>query len=205
MSQSIYRPFGGRGAVYGAADLEASFGALLTELAAALDEQGIEWMLVGGLAVGVWTVPRGTKDIDLALTVPSTARLAAALAAARLEVAPSQLEGLPQGGVVRVRRSEPGRPSLVVDLLCAGTKFEREALGLRRPTELFGVRTWVVSPDDLLLYKLIAGRPRDMADVDRLLRLDSVPEDMTRVRAWAREWEVEDRLDRALAQAARPG
>jgi len=189
--------------VYGAADLEAAFGSLLRELADALDAEGIQWMLIGGLAVGAWTTPRGTKDVDLALAVPDADKLATALERARLEVDPSQLAGLEEGGVLRVQRSVPGQPSLIVDLLCAGTDFEREALTLRRSSELFGVPTWIGSPDDLLLFKLIAGRPRDMADADRLIRLGITPEDTDRVRAWAREWEVEDRLDRALEQARR--
>jgi len=185
-----------------AAELEQTFATALGELSNALDAEGIEWMLIGGLAVGAWTTPRGTKDVDLALSVPNVEQLAKALRVAHLGVPTSLSATVRESGVVRVTRALPGQPLLVVDLLCAGTDFEVEALSRRRSSELFGVRIWIASPDDLLLYKLIAGRPRDMADADRLVRLDDVPEDLPRVRAWARIWEVEDRLDRVLREAS---
>ena len=68
---------------------------------------------------------------------------------------------------------------------------------------VLGVELPIVSPDDLLIYKLIAGRPQDLADIDKLVRFGRAPVDEPRVRRWAREWEVEDRLDRALATARR--
>ncbi len=189
--------------MFGAAELEAAFGALLKKVAGSLEEEHIEWMLIGGLAVGAWTTPRGTKDVDLALAVPDRGKLEAFMKAADLEATPAQLSGAASGGVIRAKRTIEGQPPLIVDLLCAGTDFEREALSRRQRTEVFGTPVWIVSPDDLLLYKLIAGRPQDMADVDRLIRIRGVPEDAPRVRRWAEEWQVDDRLDRAIESAKR--
>jgi len=60
----------------------------------------------------------------------------------------------------------------------------------------------IATPDDLLVYKLVAGRPQDLADIDRMLRLGVAPEDEAYVRRWADEWQVVDRLDAALTAAA---
>ena len=102
-----------------------------------------------------------------------------------------------------MRLDRANAPALVVDFLCAGTPFEHEALSRRRSLDVLGVASRIVAPDDLVIYKLIAGRPQDLADVDRLLRHGRSPEDEPRLRSWARAWEVEDRLDHALEAARR--
>ncbi|MBX3275002.1 MAG: hypothetical protein KF729_32355 [Sandaracinaceae bacterium] len=190
--------------IYTVAELAETFQRLLGELGRILDEQGVDWMIVGGLAVGAWTEPRGTKDCDLAIAVPAdTGAFERALERAGLRVARGDLTHAARGGSVRLQYARDAEPPLAIDLLCAGTEFEREALARRRRIEVLGVRSYVVAPDDLVVYKLIAGRPQDVADVDRLLRFGRAPEDEARLRYWAREWEVEERLDRALATAKR--
>jgi hypothetical protein len=56
----------------------------------------------------------------------------------------------------------------------------------------------VAVPEDLLVFKLIAGRPQDMADAHRLFELHGTSFDLTAVRRWCREFGVEDRLDTLL-------
>ncbi|HZX49319.1 MAG TPA: hypothetical protein VFF47_08900 [Nitrospirota bacterium] len=43
----------------------------LKELCLFLDNAGIEYMLVGGLAVGIWGEPRATVDIDFLVSFNS--------------------------------------------------------------------------------------------------------------------------------------
>jgi hypothetical protein len=52
-----------------AADLERVFREQLRAVAHALSSLGAEYMLIGGLAVGVWTEVRATKDADLSVRV----------------------------------------------------------------------------------------------------------------------------------------
>jgi len=42
---------------------------LLKELCLFLDQAGIDYMLVGGLAVGIWGQPRATVDIDFLISI----------------------------------------------------------------------------------------------------------------------------------------
>lgn len=189
---------------YTVAELAETFERLLHDLGGVLDEQAVSWMIVGGLAVGAWTEPRATKDCDLAVAVPAdTAALSAALQRVGLTVQRGDLSRAAAGGSVRLRLENDGMLPLVVDLLCAGTPFEHEALSRRRRLDVLGVPSHVVSPDDLVIYKLIAGRPQDLADIDRLLRFGRAPEDETYVRRWAREWGVEGRFDHAIDAARR--
>lgn len=185
-------------------ELQETFEELLRELRNVLDRESVPWMLIGGLAVGAWTEPRGTKDCDLAIALPDDPTvLDAKLRAMGLSSTRGNLPRGREGGTVRLRLDRSDRAPLVVDLLCAGTDFEREALARRRELSVLGVPLWVVSPDDLTIYKLIAGRPQDLADVDRLIRFGRAPEDERYLRRWAREWDVEQRLDAALAAARR--
>jgi hypothetical protein len=190
---------------FGAAELAEVFGQTLRALSRIFDDQGQPWMLIGGLAVGAWTEPRATKDCDFAIALPpDVAPLVEALRAAGLVAARGDFAQVAvEGGVVRLRVEGPTKPALIVDLLCAGTEFERVALGHRRKLEVLGVPLYAAAPDDLLVYKLIAGRPQDLADIDRLIRFGRAPEDEQYVRAWARQWDVEARLYAALAAAAR--
>ena len=182
---------------YGASDLERIFGEQLSAVAGALSALGAEFMLIGGLAVGVWAEPRATKDADLCVRVlASAADLTRSLATAGLEVARGDLaRALVQGESVRLRRIGQGDEPIVVDLLVAITPFEIEALARRQPMRVLGVELPVVTAEDLLVFKLIAGRPQDLADAALLLDLHGDTFDFARVRRWCDAFGVSDRLN----------
>ena len=142
----------------------------LTALVNALDQAGIEYALVGGLAVAVWGAPRATQDIDLLVR-------ADALPAA-LEVARGQgfaTRALPMRfadgmEVHRVSKTDAGE-MLLLDLILVNANLEPAwRTRLRLATE--GGRLWVISRDGLIQMKAAAGRPQDLADVQRLRELD---------------------------------
>lgn len=136
----------------------------------ALDETGVEYALVGGLAVSVWGAPRATKDIDLLVRPEDLQR---AKAAARsvgyaLEALPMRFSDGMQ--MQRVSKAE-GAELMTVDFILVDANLEpvwqsRE----RRATEATALS--VVSRDALIAMKLAAGRPQDQADVIKLQELD---------------------------------
>ncbi len=85
-----------------------------------------------------------------------------------------------------------------IDIFLAESSFQRQLLARRRNQPLDGLAVWFVSPEDLILLKLLAGRPRDMADVGDILftqgRLDE-----SYMRLWAESLGVLPRLEQALA------
>jgi hypothetical protein len=191
--------------IYGAADLERIFGEQLSAVAQALSALGAEYMLIGGLAVGVWSEPRATKDADFSVHVMASAEdLRDGLSAVGLEVARGDLaRALAQGESVRLRRTAHQDEPIVVDLLIAITPFEIEALRRRQPLRVLGVDLPVVTPEDLFVFKMIAGRPQDLADAALLHEIHGETFDLTRVRRWCREFGVEDRLAPYLAPPER--
>jgi hypothetical protein len=80
-----------------------------------------------------------------------------------------------------------------VDVVLAGPGLEEEFLERARPVDLGGVTLPVISPEDLLITKVLAGRPKDLEDIRGILR-ERLPElDLSRVR------HILGLLDRALS------
>jgi hypothetical protein len=142
----------------------------LVSLVAALDADGVEYALVGGLAVAVWGAPRATQDIDL-LVRPEA--LAAALAAARRSGfdVPARLMTFPDGmRLQRVSRLE-GDSLLTLDLMLVDANLE-EAWRTRLRLETATGPLWVITREALIAMKVAAGRPQDVADIARLREQD---------------------------------
>ena len=147
-------------------DLFQEFAALTQ----ALETAGVEYAVVGGLAVAIWGVPRATQDIDL--LVPAGA-LDGALVVARQ--CGFSIEALPMSfhdGTEIRRVSKPGAGTmLTLDLLLVTRNLEPAWQSrLRVPVE--GGELWVVGREALIQMKIAAGRPQDLADAQRLTEID---------------------------------
>jgi hypothetical protein len=80
--------------------------------------------------------------------------------------------------------------TIVIEIQAAKTDFQSEVI--HRATRERGGR--VATPEDLIVMKLIADRPKDAVDLAGLVRLPSI--DWAYVERWAAEWGVADRLER---------
>ena len=144
--------------------IPSDFRDLLAEFAAA----GVEYLVVGGYAVGVHAEPRFTKDLDVWIgdAPDNLARVKAALASFG---APSDLldrfdEATPEDVLM-------GAPPLRIDILKGVPGGEFPAAYARRvSTDWSGVRAEIIARDDLVAIKRASGRPQDLADVAALLR-----------------------------------
>jgi len=160
------------------ADLTGLLG-LLSALVRLLEDEGTEYMLVGGVGLAAWTPPRATTDIDLVVAVAEdeAARFGARLGERLGGVASMRPIQFPNG--VRMQRVVARRSEgeTLVDLILAADPFLREALARRVAAALPGLGTlYVATPEDLLLMKLRAARPQDLVDA-RLLVGDTQLDD----------------------------
>lgn len=133
-----------------------------------LEASGTRYLVVGGLAVMVVGEPRTTADADAVVfvSVPEAEALIDRAAGAGFDVREEvERERLATTGTFRLRR---GRFQL--DLITASLPFEEAASRRASVHELFGVRLPFPSAEDLILFKVLAGRDKDMLDAAGVAR-----------------------------------
>lgn len=159
-------------------------------LAGLLDAAGIEYALIGGHAVNTWLEPRFTADVDL--TIEAGIEQMDRLTEVLLEAGFDQgiLEGADQSSGPDFARFTSSNPRLVLELQAAKTALQ-ESVITRARTTADGLR--VATPEDLILLKLIANRPKDRIDLTGLCARPDL--DWDYLREWARRWEIEASLE----------
>lgn len=144
----------------------------LRQLLLAFNAHGVEYLVVGGWAVGYYAEPRMTKDIDL--FIRSSARNSEAVFHALAEF------GAPLDGVTPADfRDDPnsvfqlGFSPARADILQSidGVDFE-DAWQKRVQFTLEGVSVNVISSEELIRNKLASGRLTDLADVEAIREAD---------------------------------
>jgi len=175
--------------------VEQFFAPLLERLAMALEAAGIRYMVIGGQAVIQYGQSRLTEDIDITLDVGTDDwRLADALlrsAGFVPRIADYELLATDANILLLADRST----SIRIDVALAGSAFEEAAFGRVVHQRIGKTDIAFVSPEDLVVQKLVAGRERDHDDVRRLLRKQKSL-DRAYVERWLRDFGAA--LDRDL-------
>ncbi len=156
---------------------------VLAALSRVLEQHADGWYLFGAQAVQVWGTPRLSADVDVTVRLPSgedAASLVTALRDAGFDLRVADADDF----VARTRVLPfVHRPSRIpVDVVLAGPGPEEEFIARARRVSLAGVSVPVLSPEDLVVTKILAGRPKDLEDVRGILREQGDAFDLTRVR-----------------------
>ncbi len=137
------------------------------DLFAALNAEGVRYLLVGGYAFSFHAVPRYTKDLDV--WVESSPEAAPRIYRGLLAF------GAPADFVTEADFREPrvtvqlGVPPNRIDVLTAVTGLSFEDAWLRRVESTFGdQRIWVIGREDLARNKRATARPQDLVDLGDL-------------------------------------
>lgn len=141
----------------------------LEELCAFLSRADIDYMLVGGLAVGIWAEPRSTVDVDFLISF-------------KLEDLPRLRGKLEESGAFTHIHEKPmifqrvsllramlkSNPDIFVDFLFADDDFKREALSRSIIVVVHGFPVSIPTPEDLILLKRLSGRQQDFLDAKKI-------------------------------------
>ena len=155
--------------------------------------------LMGGLSIAVWKHPRATRDVDLLInpgTLDANVILQALEKAGFRRKRPQPVLQVGTNRFLQLTYEAPGTfLDIQADLLFADSVYQKQALARRVSTRLPDLDTeiFVLSCEDLILHKLLAGRILDKADVVALLRANLKRLDMTYLLKWL------DQLDLSAA------
>lgn len=152
-----------------------------TPLLRRLADAGVDFLVIGGVAVFLQGYARLTKDLDIvyATNAANLERLGGVLVelGARLRGVEDDVPFVPDARTLkRTTILTLDTPLGSIDLLVDPEGAARyEAMRERADVvDLDGIEFRVVSLDDLLSMKRAAGRPQDIADIDALLTVRRV-------------------------------
>jgi hypothetical protein len=169
-----------------------------------LTRHNVDYALVGGLALQPWGRLRSTLDVDLLLV------------ASEQEIPPLQ-EALWEEGFIfhHAAPTDLGHVSLIqtyvnhadsgleirVDFLLAGAEFHRNVVQRKVMTTINSHTFCVASCEDLILLKLLAGRPIDRVDAAELWALNASELDVNYMRQWAASIGITAELEECVSQS----
>lgn len=163
------------------------FQQLLEQIAKELDHFNIPYMLIGGQAVLLYGEPRLTKDIDITLGVgpDRISDLLQLVQVLNFQVLVNSPEKF-VGETMVLPCLEP-KSGIRVDFILSHSAYEQKALQRVRQIKMGKTLVRFASPEDLIIHKVIAGRPRDMEDV-RTVLLKQPAMDLSYIRQWLKRF-----------------
>jgi hypothetical protein len=136
------------------------------ELLSSLNTHGVEYLLIGGYAVGYHGYPRATQDMDIWIAVhPDNAKRLVTALQEFIGVADLTPERFLEEGVIMRMGVAPMRVDITNRI--SGVAFN-ECYARRVVDTIAGIQVSIISLDDLKSNKRTAGRPKDLADLSYL-------------------------------------
>ena len=142
---------------------------VLGHLSKVLAEWG-RWYVFGAQAVIAYGVPRLSADIDVTLQlVPDEPqRFAAAMEQAGFSLRVDDPDFVQRTRVMPFVHRATGMP---VDVVLAASGLEKEFLDRAREVDLGSGSVPIIDPADLIIAKVLAGRPKDLEDARNLWQI----------------------------------
>ncbi|MGB5873674.1 MAG: DUF6036 family nucleotidyltransferase [Bacteroidota bacterium] len=145
------------------------FQSLLAKIGSALVRADIPYMVIGGQAVLLHGEPRLTRDISITLGADNSAlnTLLELVRAVGLQVAVEDVDKfVRETNVLPVADQATG---VRIGLIFSFMEYERQAMGRAVAVEMEDTSVRFAAVEDLVIHKLIAGRPRDSEDIRGIL------------------------------------
>jgi Nucleotidyltransferase of unknown function (DUF6036) len=143
------------------------FQQLLEQIALGLEKLGIPYMVIGGQATLLYGEPRLTRDIDVTLGVGlerwTEISQLAEHSAWRLLADRNFSER------TLVLPCVDGASGIRIDFVFSHSPYERQAVEQARQVPMGQAKVRFATPEDLIVHKIVAGRPRDLEDVRGIL------------------------------------
>jgi hypothetical protein len=166
----------------------------LKKIVSFFETQKIPYFVIGGLAAGIMGEPRFTYDIDITILLKESDF---GIFLKRLKKASFKFNSkeailsLTQFGSFRFFYK-----NVQIDVIIASTKLEDEAMKRKKKIKFLGQSIFCASPEDLILFKLIAGRPKDILDAESIRFRQIHKLDKRYLKYWAKKLSKESQSTR---------
>lgn len=161
--------------------------AALRDLVAWLQATHVPGAIIGGVAASLLGRPRVTRDIDAVVLLDEKDWVPFLGTGMQLGFVPRLSDPLGFAHTARVLLVRHKSSGIDIDIAFGALPFEEEAISRAVWRDIGGISLPLPVPEDLIIMKAVAHRPRDMADIESIL--DAHPKlDRRRVRRWVHEF-----------------
>ena len=164
------------------------FKELISRIAIEFQTSKVPYMIIGGQAVLLYGEPRLTRDIDitLGLTPDKLSEILIIVKKLSLRILPENIEKFVRETMVLPCLQE--KTGIRVDFIFSFTPYERKAIERARKIKMGKAQVSFASPEDVIIHKIFANRPRDIEDVKSILiRNESL--DFIYITEWLKEFD----------------
>lgn len=156
-------------------------------------EENLGWYVFGAQAAIIWGSPRLSADVDITATIApeDVNTFVEAMRQHGFSLLPEDVDLVAR---TRVLPFVHRRTHMPLDVVIAGPGLEEEFLKRAIPVDIRRTSIPVISPEDLVITKVLAGRPKDIEDVRSVIHERRASLDPARVRT------VLGLLEQALGQ-----
>ena len=164
------------------------FQKILRRVAGELKQASIPYMVIGGQAVLLYGEPRLTRDIDvtLGIGVSELARIKKVLPAMGLKVLVKKDQEFVERTMVLPTKDRES--DIRVDFIFSFSPYERQAIGRAKNIKVGRTQVKFASLEDLVIHKVVSGRPRDLEDIKSIL-VKNPKYDSDYISKWLKEFD----------------
>jgi len=161
---------------------------LLKKVSLQLKKDSIPYMVIGGQAVLLYGEPRLTKDIDITLGVGvrELNKLKETISSLGLKILVERDEEFVERNMVLPTLDE--KSGIRVDFIFSFSPYERQAIERAKDIKLGRSMVRFASLEDVVIHKVIAGRARDLEDIQSIL-LKNQKYDSDYIEKWLKEFD----------------
>lgn len=158
----------------------------MKELLEVFNAREVQYLVIGAHALGVYTEPRATKDLDIWVnpTSENARRVFEALKSFGAPLTGTTEEFFTERNTFLIIGVVPNRIDILKSI--PGAEFE-ECWQAKRTLDIGGVKAHFPSPEHLLAAKLAAGRPQDLVDATKLKKAIDLQQEQARKEGLSKE------------------
>lgn len=175
-----------------------------------LDAGATPGAIVGGVAASILGRPRFTEDIDVLVLLEREAWVEFLAAGRKCGIVARIDDAIEFAETSRVLLVSHESTGIGIDVVLGTLRLEEEIVLGATKTEIAGTLVPLATPESIVVMKAIAGRARDVADIESLLEVHERL-DLDWIRAWLAEFgralgrtDFLDEFNRILARTRLP-